>query len=156
MCIRDSLYRYARQEVVDDGQALPIGNCHMLREGSDLTLVTWGAMTVDSLKAAEQVATDGISCEVIDVSTLSPIDFETILTSVVKTGRLLIVHEAPRTVGVGAEIAATVAEQALYDLHAPIRRVTGYDTVMPLYRLEHEYIPGVARILDGIRATVGD
>jgi len=150
------LYRYARQDVEDDGQALPIGACVVLREGSDLTLVTWGAMTVDSLKAAEQVAADGVSCEVIDVSTLSPIDFETILDSVVKTGRLLIVHEAPRTVGVGAEIAATVAEEALYDLLGPIRRVTGYDTIMPLYRLEHEYIPGVARILDGIRATLAD
>jgi 2-oxoisovalerate dehydrogenase E1 component beta subunit len=150
------LYRHARQDVEDNGEALPIGRCYTLREGSDLTLVTWGAMTVDSLKAAAQMAADGVSCEVIDVSTLAPIDFETILNSVVKTGRLLIVHEAPRTIGVGAEIAATVAEEALYDLQGPIRRVTGYDTVMPLYRLEHEYIPGVARILDGIRATLAD
>jgi pyruvate dehydrogenase E1 component beta subunit len=133
-----------------------MGNCFVLREGSDLTMVTWGAMTVDSLKAAEQIAAEGVSCEVIDVATLSPIDFETILDSVAKTGRLLIVHEAPRTAGLGAEIAATVAEEALYDLQAPIRRVTGYDTIMPLYRLEHDYIPGVARILDGIRATLAD
>ena len=97
-----------------------------------------------------------VSCEGIDVATLSPIDFETILDSVAKTGRLLIVHEAPRTAGLGAEIAATVAEEALYDLQAPIRRVTGYDTIMPLYRLEHDYIPGVARIVDGIRATLAD
>jgi pyruvate dehydrogenase E1 component beta subunit len=150
------LYRFAKQEVEDDGQALPMGNCFVLREGSDLTIVTWGAMTVDSLKAAEQIAAEGVSCEVIDVATLSPIDFETILDSVAKTGRLLIVHEAPRTAGLGAEIAATVAEEALYDLQAPIRRVTGYDTIMPLYRLEHDYIPGVARIVDGIRATLAD
>jgi pyruvate dehydrogenase E1 component beta subunit len=150
------LYRLARQEVEDDGRSLPLGSCFVLREGSDVTLVTWGAMTMDSLKAAEQMAAEGISCEVIDVATLAPIDFETILDSVVKTGRLLIVHEAPRTGGLGGEIAATVAEQALYDLQAPIRRVTGYDTIMPLYRLEHDYIPGMARIVDGIRATLAD
>jgi pyruvate dehydrogenase E1 component beta subunit len=150
------LYRLTRQQVEDDGRALPIGSCFVLRAGSDVTLVTWGAMTVESLKAAEQMAAEGISCEVIDVATLAPIDFETILDSVVKTGRLLIVHEAPRTGGLGGEIAATVAEQALYDLQAPIRRVTGYDTVMPLYRLEHDYIPGIARIVDGIRATLAD
>jgi pyruvate dehydrogenase E1 component beta subunit len=150
------LYRFARQEVEDDGQALPIGQCFVLREGTDLTLVTWGAMTVDSLKAAEQMAAEGVHCEIIDVSTLAPIDFDTILDSVAKTGRLLVVHEAVRTAGLGAEIAAVVAEQALYDLEAPIRRVTGYDTIMPLYRLEHDFIPGVARILDGIRATLAD
>src|SRR5579863_5259578 len=150
------LYRFARQEVEDDGRALPIGRCFVLRAGTDLTLVTWGAMTIDSLKAAEQMAAEGVSCEVIDVSTLAPIDFDTILDSVARTGRLLIVHEAVRTAGLGAEIAAVVAEQALYDLEAPIHRVTGYDTVMPLYRLEHDFIPGVARILDGIRATLSD
>ena len=150
------LYRFARQEVPDDGQALPIGCCFVLREGSDLTIVTWGAMTVDSLKAAEQLAAEGVSCEVIDAGTLAPLDFDTILDSVVKTGRLLIVHEAPRSCGLGAEIAATVNEQALYDLLAPIRRVAGYDTIMPLYRLEHDYIPGVARIADAIRATLAE
>jgi len=150
------LYRYARQEVEDDGRALAIGECCVLRAGTDLTIVTWGAMTVDSLKAADQMTAEGISCEVIDLSTLAPIDWDTILESVARTGRLLIVHEAVRTVGLGAEIAACVAERALYDLEGPIRRVTGYDTVMPLYRLEHDFIPGVARIVDGIRATLSD
>jgi 2-oxoisovalerate dehydrogenase E1 component beta subunit len=150
------LYRFSKQEVPDDGVALPIGSCFLLREGSDLTLVTWGAMTIESLKAAAQMAAEGVSCEVIDVATLAPLDFETILDSVVKTGRLLIVHEAARSGGVGAEIAATVTEQALYDLQGPIRRVTGYDTIMPLYRLEHDYIPSVTRIVDGIRATLAD
>jgi 2-oxoisovalerate dehydrogenase E1 component beta subunit len=150
------LYRFSKQDVADDGAALPIGRCFLLREGSDMTVVTWGAMTIESLKAAEQLAAEGISCEVIDVGTLAPLDFDTILDSVVKTGRLLIVHEAPRTGGVGAEIAATVTEQALYDLQAPIRRVTGYDTIMPLYRLEHDYIPSVARIVDGARAALAD
>jgi pyruvate dehydrogenase E1 component beta subunit len=150
------LYRYARQEVADDGCALPIGDCCLLRAGSDLTIVTWGAMTVDSLKAAEQMAAEGVSCEVIDLSTLAPLDLETILESVGRTGRLLIVHEAVRTAGLGAEIAASVAERALYDLEGPIRRVTAYDTVMPLYRLEHDFIPDVTRIVDGIRATLSD
>jgi 2-oxoisovalerate dehydrogenase E1 component beta subunit len=150
------LYRFSKQDVADDGAAVPIGRCFLLRAGTDMTLVTWGAMTIESLKAAEQLAAEGISCEVIDVGTLAPLDFDTILDSVVKTGRLLIVHEAPRTGGLGAEIAATVTEQALYDLQAPIRRVTGFDTIMPLYRLEHDYIPSVARIVDGARATLSD
>jgi pyruvate dehydrogenase E1 component beta subunit len=150
------LYRHARQDIEDDGQALPLDSCFVLREGSDLTIATWGAMTVECLKAAEQLAGEGISCEIIDVASLAPIDFDTILDSVVRTGRLLIVHEAPRNCGVGAEIAATVTEQALYDLLAPIRRVTGYDTIMPLYRLEYDYIPSLARIVDGVRATLAE
>lgn len=150
------LYRLLRQEVADDGQALPLDVCFKLREGSDVTLVTWGAMTVETLRAAEQLEGGGVSCEVIDVATLSPIDHDTILESVAKTGRLVIVHEAPRNCGIGAEIAATVAEHGLYDLHAPIRRVTGYDTVMPLFKLEHEYIPSVARIVDAVRETLSN
>ncbi len=148
------LYRLLKQEVADDGQALPLDVCFKLRDGSDVTLVTWGAMTLETLRAAEQLESGGVSCEVIDVATLSPIDHETILESVAKTGRLVIVHEAARNCGVGAEIAATVAEHGLYDLHAPIKRVTGYDTVMPLFKLEHEYIPSVARIVDAVRETL--
>jgi 2-oxoisovalerate dehydrogenase E1 component subunit beta len=150
------LYRLVRQEVADDGQALPLDVCYILREGTDVTLVTWGAMTFETMRAAEQLAKDGVSAEVIDLATLSPIDHDTILESVAKTGRLVIVHEAARNCGIGAEIAATVAERGLYDLHAPIQRVTGYDTVMPLFRLEYDYIPSVARILDGVRATFVD
>jgi pyruvate dehydrogenase E1 component beta subunit len=150
------LYRYAKQELRDDGEALPLGQCFRLRDGDDVTLLSWGAMTVETLKAAEQLATEKINCDVLDVASLSPIDFESILDSVVKTGRLVIVHEAARHCGVGAEIAATVTEHALYDLLAPIRRVTGYDTIMPLYRLEHDYIPGVDRIVDTVRATMTD
>ena len=148
------LYRLLKQEIADDGQALPLDTCFKLREGSDVTLVTWGAMTVETLRAAEQLEGGGVSCEIIDVATLSPIDHDSILESVAKTGRLVIVHEAPRNCGIGAEIAATVAEHGLYDLHAPIKRVTGYDTVMPLFKLEHEYIPSVARIVDAVRETL--
>jgi 2-oxoisovalerate dehydrogenase E1 component beta subunit len=148
------LYRLVRQEVADDGQALPLDVCFRLREGSDVTIVTWGAMTFEVMRAAESLQKDGVSCEVIDLATLSPIDHDTILESVAQTGRLVIVHEAPRNCGVGAEIAATVAEHALYDLQAPIKRVTGYDTIMPLFRLEYDYIPSVARIVDAVRDTL--
>ena len=150
------LYRMGKQEVTDDGAALPIDRCFQLRSGDDVTLVSWGALLMDTLKAAEQLAQDNIHCDVIDVASLAPIDFETILDSVVRTGRLVVVHEAVRNCGVGAEIAATVAEHALYDLRAPVRRVTGYDAIMPLYRLEHEFIPGVDRILDAVRSTMHD
>jgi len=148
------IYRYVKQEVADDGAALPLDVCYILREGTDVTLVTWGAMTVDVLKAAEQLARQGVSAEVIDLATVSPIDSATILDSVAKTGRLVIVHEAARNCAVGAEIAAIVADEGLYDLVAPIKRVTGYDTVIPLYRLENEFIPSIARIVDAVQATL--
>ncbi|HEY4645199.1 MAG TPA: alpha-ketoacid dehydrogenase subunit beta [Steroidobacteraceae bacterium] len=150
------LYRLVRQEVADDGAALPLDVCYILREGTDVTLVTWGAMTFETMRAAEQLAKDGVSAEVIDLATISPIDRDTILESVAKTGRLVIVHEAARNCGVGAEIAAIVAEHGLYDLQAPIQRVTGYDTIMPLARLEYDYIPSVARIVEAVRATFTD
>src|SRR6267154_62224 len=148
------IYRYAKQEVEDNGVALPLDVCYVLREGSDCTLVTWGAMTVESLKAADELAKQGINIEVIDLATVSPIDAETILDSVAKTGRLVIVHEAARNVGVGAEVAAIVAEHGLYDLQAPIQRVAGFDTIMPLFKLEHDYIPGVQRIIDAVELTL--
>ena len=148
------IYRLQKQEVSDDGQALPLDVCYTLREGEDVTLVTWGAMIFETLKAAEQLAQDDISCEVIDVATVSPVDMETILESVEKTGRLVIVHEAARSCGVGAEIAAEVAEKGIYDLEAPVQRVTGYDTVMPLFRMEYQYLPSVQRIVDAVRRTL--
>ena len=148
------IYRLVKQEVTDDGAALPLDACFTLREGDDVTIVTWGAMSADVLKAAEQLAKEGISAEVIDLATISPIDSETILASVAKTGRLVIVHEAARNCGVGAEIAAIVAERGLYDLMAPIQRVTGFDTIMPLYRLENEYIPSIARVVDAVRTVM--
>jgi 2-oxoisovalerate dehydrogenase E1 component beta subunit len=150
------IYRVAKQEVADDGQALPLDVCYILKEGEDVTLVTWGAMTFETLKAAAELEKEGIGCDVIDVATISPLDLNTILESVEKTGRLVIVHEAARTCGVGAEIAAGVAEKGLYDLQAPIQRVTGYDTVMPLFRMEYQYLPSVARIMDSVKKTFED
>ena len=148
------LYRMNKQEVEDNGQALPLDTCFVLREGEDVTLVSWGAMIHESLQAAANLAEEGVGCEVIDLATVSPIDFETILGSVEKTGRLVIVHEAPRNCGVGAEVAATVAEKAIYSLQAPIERITGYDVPMPLFKLEHDYMPSVERVIKGIRRVL--
>jgi len=148
------IYRLNKQEVEDNGKALPLDVCYILREGSDVTIVTWGAMTLETQKAAEQLASEGVSCEVIDLATISPIDYETILESVQKTGRLVVVHEAARTCGVGAEIAAIVAEKGMYDLEAPIRRVTGYDVIMPLFRREMDYMPSVSKIVDTVKETL--
>jgi pyruvate dehydrogenase E1 component beta subunit len=148
------LYRAFREEVADDGNALPLDSCFTLREGSDLTFVTWGAMTREVLAAADTLTEDGIGAAVIDVATLKPLDMPTILASVEKTGRCVIVHEAPLTAGVGAEIAARLAEQALTSLLAPVQRVAGYDTVMPLPRLEQLYMPGKERILAAARRAL--
>jgi pyruvate dehydrogenase E1 component beta subunit len=137
------IYRLHKQEVEDNGKALPLDVCYILREGTDVTVVTWGAMTFETLKAVDQLGRAGISCEVIDLATISPIDYDTILESVEKTGRLVVVHEAARSCGVGAEVAAIVAEKGIYDLKSPIRRVTGYDVVMPLFRREMDYMPSV-------------
>jgi len=141
------IYRWVKQEVPDDGKALPLDKCFILREGQEITLITWGAMIKETLEAAEALEQEGISAEIVDVATLKPIDFETILQSIEKTGRCLIIHEAARHCGVGAEIAATVAEHGLMFLRAPIKRVTGYDTVMPYYKMEKYYLPSSAKIL---------
>jgi len=150
------IYRLNKQHVEDNGKALPLDVCYILREGSDVTLVTWGAMTFETMKAADQMSKSGVSCEIIDLATISPIDYETMLESVEKTGRIVIIHEAARTCGVGAEIAAIVAEKGMYDLKGPIRRVTGYDTVMPYFRREMDYMPSVKKITDAIAQTLED
>lgn len=141
------LYRAARENVADDGAGLPLDRCFTLRPGRDLTIVSWGAMIKEALEAAEQLATENVDAEVIDVATLKPMDSATILASVKRTGRLLIVHEAPMTCGYGAEIAARVCAGAITSLLAPIERVTGYDTMMPYLRSEAYYMPNVAGIL---------
>jgi pyruvate dehydrogenase E1 component beta subunit len=148
------LYRLFREEVADDGVELPLDACFTLREGGDATIVTWGAMVPETLAAAEKLEEEGVAVDVIDVATLKPLDVETILRSVEKTGRCVIVHEAPRTAGFGAEIAAEIAERALYSLLAPIKRVTGYDVVVPLAKLEKQYMPSVDRIIDGVRQVM--
>jgi len=144
------IYRLTREEVEDNGEELPLDICYVLRDGSDVTLVTWGAMTKETLEAADRLAGQGVSAEVIDVATVSPLDMDTIVESVQKTGRCVIVHEAARMCGVGAEIAAGLADAGIWHLHAPVKRVTGYDTVMPLYKMEMKYMPSVQRILDAV------
>lgn len=148
------LYRLFRQEVDDSGAALPLDVCFLLREGSDVTLVSWGTMVHETLAAADALAADGIAAEVIDVASVKPLDMATILESVAKTGRCVIVHEAARSGGVGAEIAAGLAEFGLTSLLAPIERVTGYDTVMPLHRMENLYLPNQARIVAAVRRAL--
>jgi 2-oxoisovalerate dehydrogenase E1 component beta subunit len=148
------LYRLFRQPVEDNGEALPLDSCYTLRDGSDVTLVSWGGALQDVQAAADQLAQEGVMAEVIDVATLKPLDMNSILTSVAKTGRCVIVHEGSRTGGVGAEIAAGIAERGLYSLLAPVQRVTGYDVVVPLYRLENQYMPGVERIVAAVRQTL--
>jgi pyruvate dehydrogenase E1 component beta subunit len=145
------LYRTPKGQVEDSGEALPLDTAFMLREGRDVTMISWGAMVKETLSAADELAGSGVDAEVIDLATLKPYDEETVLTSVMKTGRCVIVHEAARTGGFGAEVAALIAERALTSLLAPIERVTGYDTVMPLPRLEQSYIPSVGRIVTAAR-----
>lgn len=150
------IYRMVKQDVPDDGKALPLDKCFVLREGTDITLVTWGASIRETLMAADQLEKEGISAEVIDIATIKPLDMGTILDSVEKTGRCMIIHEAARTCGVGAEIAAQLAEHGLMFLLAPVQRVTGYDTVMPYMKLEKIYIPSVDRILKAAQQVMED
>lgn len=144
------IYRLVKQPVEDNGEALPLGQCFTLKEGEDVTLISWGASIHETQQAAIQLAEEGISCEVIDVATIKPLDIETILASVEKTGRCVIVHEGAKTGGVGAEISAQIMEQAMDALLAPVQRVTGYDVVMPYFQLEKHYIPSVKRIKDSV------
>jgi len=148
------IYRFVKQEVPDNGETLPLDKCFVLREGTDVTIVTWGAMIKETMEAVEKLNQQNISAEVIDVATISPLDMETILASVEKTGRCVIVHEAPRNCGVGAEIAAEIAEKALLFLEAPIKRVTAFDTVVPYVKLEKHYMPSTKRIIDAVTETL--
>ena len=145
------IYRAVKSEVEDTGEALPLDVAFVIREGRDVTLISWGAMVKDTLEAGDELAADGIDAEVIDLATLKPYDEQTVLDSVTKTGRCVIVHEAARTGGFGAEIAAVIAERGLLSLLAPVSRVTGYDTIVPLPRLERHYMPSVARIVAAAR-----
>jgi 2-oxoisovalerate dehydrogenase E1 component beta subunit len=148
------LYRLFKEEVTDDGQAAPLDICYTLREGTDITLVSWGGMVPETLAAADALAEEGIAAEVMDVATVKPLDMDAILASVARTGRCVIVTEAPRACSIASEIAAGLAEDGLLTLLAPVRRVTAYDVVVPLPRLEQHYMPGKARIIDAVRQTL--
>jgi 2-oxoisovalerate dehydrogenase E1 component beta subunit len=143
------LYRSVKEDVAEGRTSVPLGKARIAREGEHVTVFAYGAMVPVAIEAAEQASASGTSVEVVDVRTLLPLDTETLLTSVRKTGRVVILHEAPRTCGYGAELAAIVAEQALTSLQAPVLRVTGYDTPFP-YALEHSYLPDAPRVLRAI------
>lgn len=148
------LYRWAKQEVPDNGKALPLDVCFTLRVGTDVTLVTWGSLVKETLAAADMLAKEGVSAEVIDVATLKPLDIDTILASVEKTGRCVIVHEAARSGGIGADISAQIAERGMMFLQAPVQRVTGYDTVVPYARLEKFYLPNEHQIINAVQQVM--
>ena len=148
------IYRAVKEEVSDDGKALALDTCSVRRPGRDVTLVTWGASISETLEAAQELAEQGVEAEVIDVATLKPLDEATLLSSVARTGRCVIVHEAPLTGGFGAEIAACLADKGLVHLLAPVKRVTGYDTPIPLPRLEGAYLPGRERVIEAVKQVM--
>jgi pyruvate dehydrogenase E1 component beta subunit len=148
------LYRSVREEVPEEAYELPIGHARVVREGEDVTLLAWGAMVPVATAAADEWDQKGVSCEVIDVRSLYPLDEETLVASVKKTGRAVIVHEAPRTAGVGAELAALLQEQAFLWLEAPIARVTGYDVPVPMFALEDAFRPNEQRVSEAVRQVI--
>ena len=144
------VYRAFRQEVPDNGEGLPLDKAFVTRPGTDVTLISWGASALETWNAAGELADEGIDCEVVDLATVSPMDKDTILESVSRTGRAVIVHEAAVSGGLGGEVAAILASEGLYSLEAPVVRVGGFDAVPPLARMEYGYIPGVQRIKDAV------
>lgn len=148
------IYRLYREEVADSGKALELGRCFQLKEGQDITLVSWGASIHETLQAAKDLEQEGISCEVIDVASIKPLDFASIAESIAKTKRCVIIHEAAKTCGMGSEIMAQIMEHCFHQLQAPVARVTGYDTAMPYFQLEKYYIPSIERIKSAIYYTL--
>ena len=148
------IYRATKQQVDENTDILPLDTCFTLKPGNDVSLISWGASIRETLEAAKMLETHGISAEVIDVATIKPLDMATILTSAKKTGRCVIVHEACRSFGVGAEIAAQLNEKAFAELKAPVERVTGFDTTMPYYRMEDHYLPQTEDIVKAAIRTL--
>ena len=148
------IYRAFKQEVPENAYEIPLEKARVAREGDDVTVVSWGSMMVPCLEAAQQLEGKGKSVEVIDLRSLSPLDEETLVGSVEKTGRLVVVQEAPRTLGLASEIIAIVNDHAMLSLEAPVERVTGFDVVFPLYRLEGFYLPNARRIVTAIEKVL--
>ena len=147
------VYRAAKGEVPEGELVLPLGEAAVTRAGSQVTLIAWGAMWHEADRAAREAEAEGLDVEVLDLRSLQPLDLETIVASVTKTGRAVVVHEAPRTCGFGAELVALIQERCFLSLEAPVARVTGFDTPFP-YTLENEYLPRAPRILKALRETV--
>jgi pyruvate dehydrogenase E1 component beta subunit len=151
-----ALYHAAREDVPDEVETMPLGRAQVVRDGRDLTIIAYGAMVRVAKEAADVLAAeDGAECEVIDLLTVAPLDRETVVASVGKTGRAVIVHEAPKSFGPGAEIAASIVEGAFLWLEAPIKRVTAYDVPFVGFAREKAYVPDVARVVDAARETLG-
>jgi pyruvate dehydrogenase E1 component beta subunit len=148
------IYRAVRQDIPEEVYTVPLGAARLVQEGSDVTLIAWGAMLHTALQAAEALHAEGISTDLLDLRTLSPMDVPAIITSVEKTGRAVVVHEAPRTAGLGAEIVAQINDRALWSLEAPVERVCGFDTVFPLPKLEHYYLPTADMIVAAVRRVL--
>jgi len=148
------IYRAIREEVPEGDYTIPLGKARLVQEGKDVTVVAWGAMVREALNAAEQLKGEKTDLEIIDLRTISPIDVETIITSIRKTGRGVIVHEAPKTCGLGAEIIALINEKAFLSLQAPIERVTGFDIPVPLMKMEHYYLPNPKRIVMAVKKVM--
>jgi pyruvate dehydrogenase E1 component beta subunit len=147
-------YRLVKDEVPDDDYAIPFGRLRVVTEGSDITLVAWSAAVVVAQRAAELAAQEGISCQVVDLRTLVPLDAEGLGEAVAATGRALVIHEAPLTAGFGAEVVATIVEQAFWSLTAPVLRVAAPDTPYPIASLEQLYVPSAERVLDQVRRVM--
>jgi len=148
------LYRAAREELPDELTPIPLGKARIRRRGGDLTVIAWGAMVPIALAAADDAAAEGIQAEVIDLRTLAPLDWQTLAESVEKTGRLVVVHEAPRTGGPGGELVASLVERCFYALRSPPRRVAGHDVVYPPQLLEDEYLPSASVVAAAIRESM--
>lgn len=140
------IYRAIREEVAEGDYTIPLGKARLVQEGKDVTIIAYGAMLREAVNAAEQLKGDQIQAEVIDLRTISPMDTETIIASIKKTGRGVVVHEAPKTCGLAAEIIAQINEKAFLSLQAPVERVTGFDIPVPLMKTEHYYLPNPKRI----------
>jgi len=147
-----AIYRAFREEVPEEEETFPIGRSVIAREGKDLTLIAYGAMMRPTLEAADELKRKhGVEADVIDLLTISPLDDSLLVASARKTGRVAVVHEAPRSFGPGAEVVARLVEKAFFHLEAPVARVTGYDVIIPLFSREKYYLPGVPRIIDAAR-----
>jgi 2-oxoisovalerate dehydrogenase E1 component beta subunit len=147
------VYRAARMDVPEGAYTVPLGKAAVVRPGQHVTVLAWGAMLYEALAAAEEIAAEGIDAEVLDLRTLWPIDIDSVVESVKRTGRVVVVHEAPKTCGFGAELVSLICEKAFVHLEAPPVRVTGFDTPFP-YTLENEYLPLAHRIVPALRDTV--
>jgi pyruvate dehydrogenase E1 component beta subunit len=148
------LYRSFKEEVPDEAYTIPIGEANVIKEGIHVSIITWGAMVRLALEAAEQLKAQGIDVEIVDVRSLIPLDMPRIIASVKKTGRCVILHEAPGTAGMGAEIATRIQEQAILHLNGPILRVTGFDTPFPQYALEDYYMPNTKRVIAAVKKVM--